>query len=209
MSLEISCTIDQNIITKILDDVRHIEELFLRGDFSYFDLDSLFNLKTLSLSGTIKDSFNIELFKNLCNQIEILNLSLSKIDLKTFYKLFDCHNFLNLDSLALISCNIKKLEKEFINQFPMLRKLFLIDCNLEVIEQDIFSNLKQLKCLDLSHNRLKFIEKDTFSNLKNLQILDLSKNQLTNLDAAFTGVRNSVDIFLENEELKTFRRSFK
>ena len=194
-------------MTQLFDQVQHIEDLHLHGLMSYFNLDYFFNLKILSLVGPINQNFNYKLFKNLCYQLEDLHIFLintdKKIDAK---KLFEGHNFSNLQYLILRKHNMKILKKEFLNRFPMLRKLFILNCNIEKIEQDAFSNLKQLECLDLSQNRLKFIEKDTFSNLKNLQTLDLSKNELTNLDAKFIGVKNSVDVLLENENKATLRR---
>ena len=75
-----------------------------------------------------------------------------------------------------------------------------------MIEEDVFSNLKHILCLDLSQNRLKMIEKNTFSNLKNLVTLDLSNNDLTNLNAEFIGLGNSVDILLKNKSFATFNR---
>ena len=160
----------------------------------------------LSLNGTINESFNIELFKNISKQIRVLKIDLTNIDDKTFIKLFDGHDFSNLDTFPIIKCNLNILKKEFIRRFPMLRKLFIIGCNFEVIEHGTFSNLKQLNCLDLSQNKLKFIEKDTFSNLEKLKTLDLSKNELTTyLDREFIGVSYSVEIRLENKNLETFK----
>ena len=77
LSLMISCPIDENILTQVLDQVPHIKILFLRGNFSHFNLDHLFNLDVLSLVGTINESFNIDLFKNLCNQLTILKFKLT------------------------------------------------------------------------------------------------------------------------------------
>ena len=190
-----------------MGDLQHIEELFLRGNFSYFNLDYLFNLKVFSLVGTINENFSIELFKNLCNQLTILKIELTNIEDKKLFKLFDDRNFPYLIAFSVLKCNIKRLNKEFINRFPILKKLFIIDCNLEVIEHDAFSNLEHLCCLDLSQNQLKFIEKNTFSNLKNLEILDLSSNELINLDAESIGVGNSTKILLENKSnFFTFNR---
>ena len=206
LGLVIGCTIDQKIITKILDQVQHIKILFLCGRFSYFNLDSLVNLKSLSLVGTIKESFNIDLLKNICNQLEVLKIIANKIiDEKIFCKLLDGHTFPNLVSFTLSNCNLKIFKKEFIHRFSNLIKLYIVECNIEAIEQDAFSNLKHLYLLDLSSNRLKFIEKDTFSNLMNLEILDLSLNELINLDSEFIGVRNSAKIFLENKNNETFK----
>ena len=138
----ISFTIDDHFITSFLNQVQHIERLILCGNFSYFNIDSLVNLKFLSLNGTIKASFNIILFKNLCNQLEGLKVDLTNIDEKTFLKLFDGHTFSKLLKLSIINCNLNILKKEFTNRFPALRKLFIIGCNVKTIENDAFSNLK-------------------------------------------------------------------
>lgn len=84
----------------------------LEGNFSYLNLnlDNFVNLKTLSLYGNINGNFNIELFKNLCNQLE--NLEIEKFDEETFLTLFDGHHFLNLKYLNLIGCCIKKVKKK-------------------------------------------------------------------------------------------------
>ena len=160
------------------------------------------------MSGNIKEDFNFDLVKNLCNQLEILQVKLMNVDKKILFdKLFDGHKFPNLLSLALFNYkNLERLEKEFFNRFrfPILKGLFIINCNLEVIEKDAFSNLKNLEIVDLSENKIKFIEKNTFSYLKRLELLDLSGNELTNLDGKFIGVGNWVKICQENKNMETF-----
>ena len=187
-----------------MDQVQHIQYLFLRGTFSYFNLDGLADLKLLSLVGTINEDFNFELFKNLCNQIFYLKIKLTNIDEKKFLKLLCRYSFPYLLSFVIMGCNLKRLKKKYISRFPILTNLFIIDCNIEVIEHKAFSNVKSLRFLDLSQNRIKFIEKNTFANLKNLEILDLSSNELTNLDANFIGVKKTVQLFLENKILATY-----
>ena len=190
---------------KLLDKVRHIEQLYLRGEFSYFNLDNLVNLKVLSLYGSINESFNFDLFKNLCNRLEDLNIILNNFDEKIFSKLFDGNKFSKLKSFSIRNYNMKRLKKEFINRFPNIYQLFISDCNLEEIEADAFSNFRHLCCLDLSQNQLKFIEKDTFSNLKNLQKLDLSENKLTNLSKELIAITIPMThIVMENTNFKTF-----
>ena len=201
-----SCTIDDDMMTQLLDQVKHIEQFELNAHHSDYNLDYLFNLKLLSLRGIITQDFNYELFKNICCQLEEVNIALVNVDEK---KLLDGYNFPYVKNFAIRRSNIKRLNKKsIINRFPFLRQLFILQCNLEEIEPGAFSNIKQLECLDLSQNRLKFIEKDTFLSLKNLQTLDLSKNELTYLNAEFSGVRNSAEIILENIKFGTIRRYF-
>lgn len=191
-----------------MDQLPTLEQLDLVGNFSYFNLDSLVNLKVLSLIGTLNENFNIDLFKNLCYQLENLEIILThneNIDENTLFKLFD-HTFSSLKSCCMCKLNIKRLKKEFISRFPMLRRLFIINSGIEEIENDAFSKSNRLSILDLSRNRLKFIEKNTFSNLTNLQVLDLSTNKLTNIDPEFIGVKNTVNIFQNNIKRDPFFR---
>lgn len=188
-------TIDQEVITKLLYQVQHIEELHLNGKFSYLNLNNLINLKMLSLEGVLNTDFNFELFKNLSNQLEKIRIYfLSNIDDKTLFELFDGHIFPNLKDFSIRKCNMKKLQKEFFSHFPILKQLFIMDCNIKMIEQDSFTNLKHLNYLILKDNPLEFIEKNTFSNLKNLQTVYLSYTKLTKLDPEFLGLGNSVKL---------------
>ena len=194
LGLSLGYTIDQSILTKLLDQLQHIETLFLRGDISYLNLDDLFNLKDIYLVGTLNTNFNFELFRNLSKQLEYLMISLTNIDEKTFSKLFDGFNFPYLIDFELGKFNMKRLNKEFLKHFPMLIRLCITDCNIEIIEQDSFSNLKNLNDLALINNALEFIEKNSFSNLKNLQTVKFSNNKIKNLEPEFIGLGNSVKI---------------
>lgn len=205
MSLWISCTIDDSMLRELLDQVQQIDQLLLNGNLSYFNLDYLLNLKSLSIAGTISESFNFELFKNLCNRLEDINIELTNVDDRKFSKLFDGHQFSKLVNFSMRNYNITRLKKEFINRFPLLDQLFLAECNIEEIEFDAFSNCKKLRRLDLSQNRIKSIAKETFSNLRKLEIIDLSSNELTKVDATYIGVsRFMVEILLKNYNYATF-----
>ena len=117
-------TIDQNKLEEILGPFQSIEQLILCGNSSYFNLDSFFNLKSLSLSSTINnDEFNFEILKNLCIQLEDLSLFLTfkddikrRCDLKILADLY----FSNLKRLTIVNCDMKQVEKKFIDRFPML-----------------------------------------------------------------------------------------
>ena len=194
--LNISGTIDEAIITRLFDQLHHIQELFLEGNLSNFNLDNFDNLKKLSLIGTINESFNFELFKNLCNQLEDIIIILRNLDEKTLAKLFDCDTFPYLKKLTLMRTNIRILEKELLDRFPTIRELYISDSKIEMIESDTFSNLEQLCRLDLSGNRIHYIEGNAFSKLKNLQKLNLSHNYLTNFDLNFVGLSDRINLFI-------------
>ena len=173
-----------------------LQELDLNGNFSYFNLDNFVNLKRLTLDGTIDDSFNFELFKNLCNQLELLSIRFTDIDFKTLFKLFDDYHFPYLQFLTFSGCVIQRVDKYFINRFPLLSNLYITKCHIETIEDEAFSNLKQLFHLSLSENQIRFIGKNAFSNLNNLKILNLANNGFTYIDREFIGLGNSVVIYL-------------
>lgn len=196
--LSISGTIDENIVIKLYKQVPYIQELHLNGNLSFFNLDNFVNLRKLSLSGTIEPNFNLELFMNLCNQLENIQIRLTNIDLKTYIKLFIGYNFPYLEHFTLSFLNIKRLKKQFINRFPMLKHLNINDCTISVIEHDSFSNLEQLCFLNLSSNRIELIEKNAFSKLKNLQKVYLIQNNLRKFDLNSIGLRESptLKIFL-------------
>ena len=148
--VNIKSKIDENIMKRIFDQVPTIEELYLHGNISYINLDSLVNLRELSIAGTIDtENFNFELLKNLCKQLEKLKIVLANLDEKSFFKLFDGSNFPYLVYFVLRFFNVKRLKKEYINRFPMLKQLYIVDCSIEVIENDSFSNLEQLCWLNL------------------------------------------------------------
>ena len=174
--------IDENNTSRIFDQLQNIEELKLSGNLHNFNLDSFVNLRCLSLCGYIKDGFNFELIKNLPNQLDTLVVLIPKIDYEAILKILNGHNFSNLQSLALAHCNIKKIEKKFIEQFPSLKKLRLNNCNVETIEDNAFSHLKYLILLDLSENLLKSLYNRQFSGLVNLEKIILFKNCIENVD---------------------------
>ena len=52
--LSVLYTIDPEIITKLLDQLQHIERLHLIDIITYLNLDNLVNLKMLSLEGFLR-----------------------------------------------------------------------------------------------------------------------------------------------------------
>ena len=199
LTLAVDCKIDENIVTRLVDEIRHIETLDLNGNLSYFNLDQLYNLRTLSLNGTIDEEFNFELFENLCEQLEDIEIVLKNLEEKTFLKLFDGYNFPYLVDFNLRFVTIKRLKKGFINRFPMLKRLNISRCKIEMIENGSFSSLEQLCILDLSYNRIENIDKNTFSELKNLQTLDLRFNNIP--FRIFVGLRESAQFTIEYNHL--------
>ena len=189
--LSISGTIDDYIVTSLFEQLPYIQELHLKGNLSYFNLDNFVNLRVLKLSGTIDENFNFDLFKNLCKQLESIKILLTNIDQKSYIKLFVGYTFPYLEDFTLCFLKLKRLKKEFINGFRMLKYLNIFDCNIKEIAHDSFSNLEQLCSLNLSNNRIEFIDDNAFSNLKNLQQVDLSYNNLLYFDTKIVGLIQS------------------
>lgn len=101
---------DNEFFTSLFEQVPHIENLYLNGNFtSYFNLDHLYNLKYLSLEGTIDENFNSELFRNLCQQLEILDISFDYVDEEAFLSLFDGCIFPYLTSLSVRKIDLLKI----------------------------------------------------------------------------------------------------
>ena len=190
--LSIDVKIDEDIVERVVNQVPNIQELYLNGQLSYFNLDNFVNLKELLLAGSIEDeNFNFELFKNLCNQLETIKILLNE---KTIVKLFDGYKFPNLLDFSIECSNIKRLNKELFSRFPSLIRLQISSCRIEIIEHDSLSNMQQLSSLDMSRNEIESIEENAFSMLKNLKTLDLSGNNLRNIDQKFTGLLESVEL---------------
>ena len=141
-------------------------------------MDSLVNLKNLQLIGVLKDDFNFDLFVNLYQQLEELEIQFDNIDNDVVYKLFYENHFPYLKSLTLSNCEINVLSKKFTKRFPMLQKLHLDRSNIVYIEHDAFSNLNQLIELDLSNNCIERLNKRHFLELVNLKSLNLSSNRI-------------------------------
>ena len=108
-------TFNSELLFKLIENSPYIEVLHLHGDLSYFNLDCLYNLKSLDLFGTIMDDFNFRLFDNLCDQLEYINISCSNFDDKCLEKLFYGRNFPYLKTFYLdfSSANIKLEKKLF------------------------------------------------------------------------------------------------
>ena len=165
-----------NIDDKILDQLQHIENITLHGNLSNFNLDSLSNLKFLSLSGTLDKGFNFELFKNLCNRLEFMMIGFEDMDEKTFVKLFDGCYFTHLESFYLSHLKTPRLKKELFKPFTKLGYLFIYNCEIDIIEHDWFCDLKKLCSLTLITNKISRIEENAFSMLDNLRTLELIYN---------------------------------
>ena len=190
--------IDSTIESKLFDKLPSIQHLCLTGRFSHFNLDSLVNLKSLSLTGQPNKDFNFDLFKNICNKLVVLRINLMDIDNKFIDTMFFDHSFSILTSLSISSSKsiIDKIEKEFFFAFPMLQSLII--CNKfpylapsSSIDPEAFSNLKQLISLDLSGNGINSLKRSCFSGLDKLKYLNLSQNRFESIgENVFSSLKN-------------------
>ena len=224
-------TFDSTIKSQVLDYLPSIEYLTLSGDLSYFNLDSLVNLKCLTLCEYFNDDFNFYLLKTtLCYQLEELCIYITNLDDECLSKLLNGCHFPVLTNLSISSSDyIKKIEKKLFDKFPMLQTLSLCDKILEKIDSDVFSNVRHLISLDLSNNSIRYlnemhfsgldklkylnlsanqlesIEGNVFSSLKELTVLDLSDNYIHRLNAnSFASLTNLLSLNIKDNFLKTF-----
>ena len=199
--LSISGTIGDYIVTSLFEQLPYIQELHLDGN----NLDNFVNLRVLELSGTLDENFNFELFQNLCNQLEDIKIFFTNIDEKSYIKLFVGYTFPYLVGFAISFLKTKRLKKEFLNGFRMLKHLNIFDCNIKEIAHDSFSNLEQLCSLYLSYNRIEFIGFNVFSKLKNLQEVDLTHNEFIDFDIAKRIGLKEIEKF-ENNDLFFYKK---
>ena len=224
--------INSEVLFKLIENLPYIEVLHLHGKLSYFNLDSLSNLKELDLRYRIMDDFNVHLFDNLCNQLEYIDISCSNFDDKCLENLFYGRNFPYLSTLYISDSLVNiKLEKKLFDGLRMLKKLriyknqsgvriidndafsnlieleelVLSDAGIKFIDKTMFSHLINLKILCLYNNQIESIEENSFSNLHNLEHLNLNFNQLTSLSAnSFVGLDNLKELNLRHNQMVNF-----
>ena len=207
LKLDIQTPINSEILLKLLEYFPYIEILHLHGKLSYFNLDSLSNLKRLDLTGTIMDDYNVHLFDNLCNQLEYITISCSNFDYKHLEKLFYGRNFPYLSTLYITDSLAKiKLEKKLFDGLGNLQKVIISqNKHAQIVDIDMFSNLMELKHLWLSDTCIEFIDKTMLSNLNNLEYLELFCNRLKSLSAkSFVGLGKLKRLDLSNNQLANF-----
>ena len=83
-------------------------------------------------------------------------------------------------------CNIKRIEKKFIDKFPRLVKCRITNCCIEIVEDYAFSDLKELYILDLSDNLLERIYKSYFSGQADRLKIILHNNPIKFIEKGFT-----------------------
>ena len=129
-SLQTLCLYVKNAINidssiKLFEICPNIEDLFLYGNFSNINLDCFIHLKKLSLYGEMLDGFNFELFANICNQLEELEISFNNMNDESIAKLLYGHNFPNISYLSISYSKITRLEKKLFEGFPIFQSLSL------------------------------------------------------------------------------------
>ena len=192
------------MILKLIENLPHIERLVLLGGFSYFNLDSLSNLKRLELYGKIMDDFNFNLFDNLCNHLEYIHISCSNFEDIFIEELFYGRNFPYLTTLYIV-CSLENIILEKKSFAGTLQKLKIYNSNnLQIVDNDLFSNFIELQELDLSYNCIEFIDKYLFSNLINLKKLDLVGNQIKSIEEnSFSNLHNLEYLDLSHNRLRS------
>lgn len=188
--LGLKSPINFDIQAKLFDYLPNIERLSLDGIFGDLNLENLYSLKILSLSGTLNDNFNFDLFKNICNQLEALDI---RYDLsnETMFKLLNDHIFTNLTSLKIEDSKITRIEKKLFEGFPILENLRIYyNSEIKIIDRDSFSGLKKLVHLSMRSNGTETIEQENLFGLENLQEFFLTFDRISYKAVTFSSLKN-------------------
>lgn len=230
LKLPTNSEFQSKFLSQLSDYLPNLQTLALNGHFSNFNLDNLINLKYLHFCGYLMDDFNFDLFKIICNQLEEIRIECENINDEYLTKLFYGYNFPYLHKLFLKRTKITKLEKRFLDRFPMLQTLIMIEnrelrnidhyafsnlkhlidlCfaknSVESIDKFHFYNLPKIENLILDGNPLKHIKEYAFSHLTSLQGLNLNDTQLTSLSPkSLAGLNNLKWLLLKNNKLTSF-----
>jgi len=110
---------------------------------------------------------------------KVLPKSFSLAQLSTELPLTNFSTMESLQILDLSSNMLKKLDKNFLKQFPNLRELNVSHNQIDFLNGDFFKGSNNLRVVDLSSNRLnQTMDPHVFVNLpKNLQYIDFSSKK--------------------------------
>jgi len=107
--------------------------------------------------------------------VELSNLSISSIDLNTFFQLN------TLEHLYLNSNKLKSINSKIFEGLTMLKQLYLKNNLLNYIDSLSFNSLVSLNVLRLDGNKLNSLDLNVFKGLNRLEYLYLSNNELTRI----------------------------
>lgn len=194
-----------------IDSIRFIDylpttltHLFLDYNLvTNFEVDSLKNLKTLTLDGNqierLCNSYEYCLGLTLKTAVNLENLSVSRSGLQEIESdAFD--NLQNLQRLDVSGNQLHKIVKHTFDNLTNLTTLKLDDNELVTLP-DICS-LKNLEHFSVANNKIRAISKLTFCGLSKLKVLNFSGNALQDISVG------AFDELVALEELDLSKNAF-
>lgn len=167
------------------------ENLSVTCKNGFKNLNNLKKFTTINLPG-----LNLENIKTDCKlkNVEYLNLSNNlniKLDSGSF-----C-GMVNLQILNLNNCQLKHIDKSWMNNINHIKKLEINSNRLASLPK--FSPMSSLEELDLSNNRITFLNELIFE-LNSFKKLKLNSNSLTSIDskAFYDSSINYIDLSNNN-----------
>lgn len=146
--------------------------------------------------------------KTTCNEIDDLNLDLSKVSISD-HKLstLSCDLFTDFACLKVIhlSCNqLTTLDDNVFSNLKNLTEIWLNHNKLNSLPANLFKGLNCLEKVDLQHNQLASLEPTLFNGLTELKKLWLSDNLLESLDPIqFSGLIKLTHLYLTSNKLNS------
>ncbi|XP_066249057.1 chondroadherin-like [Euwallacea similis] len=163
-------------------------------------------LRRLSLKGNFLEEIAEGVFNNL--RISMLDLSQNRIKLIRDEALNHMPNLLNIN---LADNAIRKWNKRWFYQVPLLTRISMQNNSVETIPSKAFPNLKGEKRfgkirltlnLIFSHNQIKEIEDNAFEGIENINNLWLDHNKIINFPDNLLEKVNVKDLRLEHNQIR-------
>jgi Leucine-rich repeat (LRR) protein len=175
------------------------------------NLPNVKNIEILDISNTRTRQHRLQAFRFPINQVsfELTELALRENSFEKIDADF-CDHFPNLKKLDLSRNLIFEIDKNAFAGCPLLTDLNLD--NNDLVQIPKFTGLKHLKYLSLKDNRIIRLVENQFETMGNLLYLDLSKNRIKSLNSVkFNGLHSLEQLDLsfnpfDNIDPNTFDR---
>lgn len=194
--------LDENFLRNLPN--LQVLEVFMCDQFN-FNLDGPSNLKWLNLRKII--DFNSNIFKNISDELTVLNLSNNTIDNATAQLLFENLKTPKLANLHLGRNQLTSLNGRWFVGLVNLKELILESNQIERIDLRGCDFLANLEVLDLHGNSIEVLTEATFESLKSLRVLYLGDNPIRQFESGvFRGLDRLEKIYLVSLRNEGFDR---
>lgn len=133
------------------------------------------------------------------------DFSILKIDLKLVHYIPKGLNkyFGNLQTLDIISCELKEVTQEDLKVFPNLRFLNFQNNKIKNLEKDLFKFNLELEAIILSINNIQYIHPNIVDHLTKLDLLDFGGNDCivstaVNRSQVLNNIKNGIKVKCQN-----------